>query len=131
MPAWLFQKTGQRRPSTAPITTLAPKSKVKNADNYLRRFYKISLAQRDALLESQGGRCANPGCRTDTPGGNKTFHLDHDHSCCPGDESCGKCIRGLLCHDCNVGSGLFDDDPVKLQGHADYLKAWADRKAGK
>lgn len=27
--------------------------------------------------------------------------IDHNHTCCPGDKSCGKCIRGLLCAKCN------------------------------
>lgn len=30
------------------------------------------------------------------------LHLDHDHACCPEKgQSCGKCIRGLLCFGCN------------------------------
>ena len=29
--------------------------------------------------------------------------IDHDHRCCPGSESCGKCIRGILCSSCNTG----------------------------
>jgi hypothetical protein len=26
---------------------------------------------------------------------------DHNHACCPGDKSCGKCVRGLICAKCN------------------------------
>lgn len=28
-------------------------------------------------------------------------HMDHDHSCCPGAYSCGRCLRGVLCGGCN------------------------------
>lgn len=48
--------------------------------------------------------------------------VDHDHSCCPGRRSCGKCVRGVLCHRCNQGLGLFRDNPAYLEAAADYLK---------
>lgn len=28
-------------------------------------------------------------------------HMDHDHGCCTGNYSCGKCLRGILCGSCN------------------------------
>lgn len=41
--------------------------------------------------------------------------VDHDHSCCPG-TSCGSCVRGLICHNCNWAAGAVNDDPgVALQ----------------
>lgn len=87
----------------------------------------ITPEEYDALLAAQGGRCANPGCRTDSPGA-RGFHIDHDHSCCPvrdnrRQRSCGGCIRGLLCAPCNRAAGFAGDDPRLLRGLADYLES--------
>ena len=41
--------------------------------------------------------CHNPGCDETA-----NLEVDHDHSCCEGGNSCGKCIRGVLCRGCNM-----------------------------
>lgn len=61
----------------------------------VRRIYKLSWDKYEEMLAAQGGRCAI--CQRKS----KKFHVDHDHACCPGKESCGKCVRGLLCSMCN------------------------------
>ena len=52
----------------------------------------------------------------------KRLSVDHDHSCCAGDFSCGKCIRGLLCSPCNKTLGMVNDDINLLQDMIDYLQ---------
>jgi hypothetical protein len=52
----------------------------------------------------------------------KRLSVDHDHACCSGEGSCGKCIRGLLCHKCNLALGAINDDINILQKMIDYLK---------
>lgn len=88
---------------------------------YLLRTYGLSADRFDALLSSQGGGCAV--CGSTEAGGKGSFHTDHDHSCCPGRKSCGKCVRGLLCGPCNrligfVEKYLQDPDPID-----NYLRA--------
>lgn len=47
--------------------------------------------------------------------------IDHDHSCCPGAGSCGKCVRGLLCSKCNMALGLVSDNTDILRAMIKYL----------
>lgn len=49
--------------------------------------------------------------------------VDHDHRCCPGANSCGRCIRGLLCWACNTAIGQMRDEPARLRAAAAYLEA--------
>lgn len=66
--------------------------------SYLKRKYGLAHGEYEAMLVTQGGACAI--CQRKPPKG-KVLHVDHDHSCCPGKISCGKCVRGLLCQVCN------------------------------
>ena len=52
----------------------------------------------------------------------KNLHIDHDHSCCPTGGSCGSCVRGLLCADCNLSLGKMGDSADRLRRAADYLE---------
>ena len=82
----------------------------------LQRDYGLTLAALEALLEKQKGVCAICG---KTRVHARAVHLrglqiDHDHVA-------GR-VRGLLCHLCNKGLGLFEDDPAVLVRAASYLK---------
>lgn len=80
--------------------------------------YGLTPERYAEILARQGGRCAI--CGTDNPG--RWFDVDHDHACCPGQRSCGQCVRGLLCHGCNKGIGQFDDNPDLLLAAVMYLR---------
>lgn len=82
----------------------------------LRGRYNITLEEFETLLDSQDGVCAI--CE-EIP--EKWWYVDHDHSCCPGVRTCGKCIRGILCQSCNTGLGAFKDNPKRFQRAIAYL----------
>lgn len=86
---------------------------------FLQRKYRLSPERFDALLAAQGGRCAI--CRTDEPAA-YNWCVDHDHGCCPDDYSCGECVRGVLCHECNTGLGKFSDSTDRLSAAIAYLR---------
>lgn len=58
----------------------------------------------------------------------KRLSLDHDHACCSGKRSCGKCIRGLLCCKCNIAIGRFRDSVEHLLSAAKYLAEYQVRR---
>lgn len=93
----------------------------------IEKVYGLTEEQRDALYRAQGGRCF--GCRRAT-GASKALAVDHDHACCPGPTSCGKCVRGLLCDYCNRTLGHYRDDPAAFDRMAGYLREWPSRRAG-
>lgn len=82
---------------------------------YLNYIYNITLEDyRIILNDVQGGVC--PLCKNPAPSiyemlEGQFWHVDHDHGCCPRvldgtgnnrSTSCGECIRGILCHLCNL-----------------------------
>ena len=85
-------------------------------DRTLRSYYNISEADYMTMFAAQDERCAICGSKSE-----RWLDVDHDHACCPGGKSCGKCVRGLLCHSCNVGLGGFRDQADRLQNAIKYL----------
>lgn len=79
--------------------------------------YNLTPEQFDVMVDTRGDRCDICG---EVP--NETLHVDHDHLCCTGQRSCGKCVRGLLCARCNRGLGDFRDKIYLLNSAIQYLK---------
>lgn len=87
---------------------------------HVEKTYSITEDQYQALYEAQGRCCAI--CQRATGTGRKRLAVDHDHACCPGPVSCGRCVRGLLCKPCNSRVlGHLRDDVTALQRAIDYL----------
>ena len=95
-------------------------TKITQKRNNLKHFFGITVDKYEAMLKNQGGVCAI--CEGINDDG-RALHIDHDHSCCPGRQSCGKCIRGLLCSRCNTALGNLRDDPLLLEKALKYLGA--------
>lgn len=86
------------------------------ADKHYKRTYGVGLDWVKQKLVEQNYKCAickTEGfkMRTDHTTG---MNLDHDHDT-------GK-PRGLLCHNCNRGLGLFQDSPSILREAAKYVE---------
>lgn len=87
-------------------------------DYLYRSKFGISWERYQSILQSQGGRCAICNREPDK----QRLSVDHDHDCCPDkSKSCGDCVRGLLCSDCNFGLGLFRDNTELLHKAVAYL----------
>lgn len=84
----------------------------------LRRMYGIELSEYNKMLKEQEGSCAICKSKPNT----RMLHVDHCHSL-------GN-IRGLLCHGCNTGLGLFKDNKGLLMSAIKYL-AKKSKKKGK
>jgi hypothetical protein len=82
---------------------------------------------RDKLIE-QNGLCTVCRHLSHHHGTIQRLQVDHDHKCCDlHTKSCGKCLRGLLCADCNIRLApielLLTEFPLERQDQAEvYLR---------
>ncbi|MFI9581798.1 endonuclease VII domain-containing protein [Streptomyces sp. NPDC052236] len=80
-------------------------------ENYFKRKYGITMAERDEMISAQMGVCsiclAAPA-----------VHVDHCHET-------GR-VRGVLCFNCNSAIGVLGDDPDIIRRAIAYLEgnAW-------
>ena len=82
--------------------------------------FGISTETRDKIIASVNYQCMACGDSEIEAFGN--LGLDHDHSCCDSEKTCGKCIRGVLCFHCNLALGYLKDDPNRVKGLLNYLE---------
>lgn len=93
----------------------SPKN-IKNA--HLKHSYKLTLDQFNEMLKKQNNGCAVCGKINEN---GYSLYVDHDHSCCPTEKSCGKCVRGLLCNNCNLAIGFLKENVNIFTRCIDYL----------
>jgi hypothetical protein len=88
----------------------------RSKQNPNRKFKRHGLDEEEylALLNMHNGKCHS--CKE-----RDAINIDHDHSCCPGAYSCGACVRGLLCSQCNTSLGLLGDNLEKINNLIKYI----------
>ena len=123
---WYF-KNGRRSRSECKACTKRERNKryaddpEYSSDIHLKRTYNITLVERNRRLEAAGG-CE---CCGATEHKGRGWTIDHDHRCCPPGKSCGKCIRGVLCHPCNmVITKHFLENREAINAYAEKFKEW-------
>jgi len=74
--------------------------------------YKINFDEYKNLVKDGCSVC----------GSHENLSVDHDHRCCPSyRNTCGNCIRGVLCRKCNIAEGILGSDPSRIRALADYV----------
>jgi len=89
--------------------------------NMLRIKYLITLEEYN---ERTADGCELCGKKTE-----RSYHVDHDHKCCEGQITCGKCVRGIICSQCNqavdkMESGVMREDYPNYWLIGKYLEAY-------
>ena len=85
--------------------------------SHLKTTFNITLDDYDLMVKNQNGLgliCHKKPKKIKYKNKkNPDFHIDHDHKT-------GK-IRGLLCYNCNIGLGKFNDDIEIMKSAINYL----------
>jgi Recombination endonuclease VII len=87
------------------------KSRAQSKRWALKHKYGLTQDEWNQIFASQDFRCLI--CRTAEPAGTG-WHTDHNHE--------AGTVRGILCSSCNIGIGLFKDNPKLLREAANYLE---------
>jgi ERCC4-type nuclease len=93
------------------------KTKRNDRKYQLKQFYDITPEQYTELYNKQNGCCAI--CGKNQSELKKALGVDHNHTT-------GK-IRGLLCFNCNITIGKFNDDINMLILATNYLKEYEEQ----
>lgn len=82
--------------------------------------YGITQEEYNQKLADQGGICVI--CKRTPEEIGSILVQDHDHNCCPGPISCGKCLRDLICMYDNTALGLMQDSIVRFNAAVKYIE---------
>lgn len=89
--------------------------------------YNLTIEEYENKLRKQNYQCeiCKDVVSTQNSAVTSGLRVDHDHACCSGTgKSCGNCLRGLLCNNCNTVLGFFSDDIERFESAIEYLKKY-------
>jgi hypothetical protein len=87
------------------------KNKERITEYVREKKYGINADEFNNLLEKQNGCCAICGKKYEK---RLRFSVEHDHIS-------GK-IRGITCHKCNIGIGMFEENVYTLKSAIEYIE---------
>lgn len=111
------RKTGSIYTKTTPHNPIAHQMTIKKY-NLDPEWYEYKLQQ---------------GCEICGAFTEQKLHVDHDHSCCDYDnkvfeQSCGECVRGIICHGCNANVGHYERGTIRLANPKyDMIKEYVEK----
>lgn len=100
-----MKRQRERDAERRPTRVVAPEVKARWNRAYKLKIKGLTRERFQEMLKAQGNACAL--CLEPFEEDQQIF-VDHDHACCPGTHSCGKCLRGLLHLKCNVAVGYVE-----------------------
>lgn len=83
--------------------------------SHLWTHYRMTIEDYQLMLKNQNGKCKI--CEK-----SKKLVVDHDHSCCLQKNTCGNCVRGLLCFSCNTLVGYIEINKNLIKSVYLYLQ---------
>lgn len=83
--------------------------------SHLWTHYRITIEDYKDMLNKQNGLCLI--CDKA-----RKLVVDHDHSCCPEKLTCGNCIRGLICNQCNLVVAIIETNSNIIDSAKKYIK---------
>lgn len=115
-----FGLSARCKPCELPKAETSPEER---RNIYLKHSYRLTQKQFASLLEIQNGKCfmcPSPPSPAELEQADRYWHVDHDHACCPGARSCGRCVRGILCRRHNLLLGAYEN--IDRESALQYLE---------
>jgi hypothetical protein len=101
--------------------------KIYTKESKIFKTYKMELSEyRERIAK---------GCELCGDKPERSLHIDHDHNCCSGTQTCGSCVRGIVCNGCNKAidryeRGYMRSDNPKRDMVEEYLRKYSRKDSG-